>query len=95
MIGYGGMLMESFVGISALIAASVIIDQGLYFAINSPAGRHGARASPRPTGQADDHALHVRDAGGPRSRQLLVRQVREPEHRIDKIGAARRRTSSR
>jgi len=40
MIGYGGMLMESFVAISALIAASVI-DQGLYFAINSPAGSTG------------------------------------------------------
>jgi carbon starvation protein len=39
-IGYGGMLMESFVAISALIAAS-IIDQGLYFAINSPAGATG------------------------------------------------------
>jgi carbon starvation protein len=40
MIGYGGMLMESFVAISALIAASVI-DQGLYFAMNSPAGSTG------------------------------------------------------
>ena len=40
MIGYGGMLMESFVAISALIAASVI-DQGLYFAINAPAGVTG------------------------------------------------------
>ncbi|SDQ04542.1 carbon starvation protein [Quadrisphaera sp. DSM 44207] len=40
LIGYGGMLMESFVAISALIAASVI-DQGLYFAINSPAGATG------------------------------------------------------
>jgi len=40
MIGYGGMLMESFVAISALIAASVI-DQGLYFAINSPGGATG------------------------------------------------------
>ncbi len=40
MIGYGAMLMESFVAISALIAASVI-DQGLYFAMNSPAGATG------------------------------------------------------
>ncbi|MEO6145369.1 MAG: carbon starvation CstA family protein [Dermatophilaceae bacterium] len=40
MIGYGGMLMESFVAISALIAASVI-NQGLYFSINSPAGATG------------------------------------------------------
>ncbi|GAA4981108.1 carbon starvation CstA family protein [Kineococcus glutinatus] len=40
LIGYGGMLMESFVAISALIAASVI-DQGVYFAMNSPAGATG------------------------------------------------------
>jgi carbon starvation protein len=40
MIGYGGMLMESFVAISALIAASVI-DPGLYFAMNSPGGATG------------------------------------------------------
>jgi carbon starvation protein len=40
LIGYGGMLMESFVAISALIAACVI-DQGLYFAMNAPAGLTG------------------------------------------------------
>ena len=40
MIGYGGMLMESFVAISALIAASVI-DQGLYFAMNAPPSATG------------------------------------------------------
>ncbi|WP_311210776.1 MULTISPECIES: carbon starvation CstA family protein [unclassified Aeromicrobium] len=40
MIGYGGMLMESFVAISALIAA-VVIDQGFYYAMNAPAGATG------------------------------------------------------
>ncbi|MDH6587165.1 carbon starvation protein [Streptomyces sp. SAI-133] len=37
MIGYGSMLMESSVAIMALVAAS-IIDPGLYFAMNAPAG---------------------------------------------------------
>ena len=36
MIGYGSMLMESFVAIMAMVAAS-IIDPGVYFAMNSPA----------------------------------------------------------
>jgi carbon starvation protein len=35
-IGYGGMLMESFVAVMAIIAAS-IIDPGLYYAMNAPA----------------------------------------------------------
>jgi len=39
-IGYGGMLLESFVAIMALIAASVI-DPGIYFAMNSPVAALG------------------------------------------------------
>ncbi len=42
-IGYGGMLMESFVAVMALVAAS-IIDPGIYFAMNSPAAVIGADA---------------------------------------------------
>jgi carbon starvation protein len=54
MIGYGGMLMESFVAISALIAASVI-DQGLYYAMNAPAGVTG--------GTPESAAEYVRTLG--------------------------------
>ncbi len=40
-IGYGAMLMESFVGLMALLSAAVM-DPGVYFAINSPAALIGA-----------------------------------------------------
>lgn len=54
MIGYGGMLMESFVAVMAIITAS-IIDQHLYFAIN---------ASPALTGNsADKAATYVNGLG--------------------------------
>ncbi|MBB5912561.1 carbon starvation protein [Nocardia transvalensis] len=43
MIGYGGMLMESFVAVMAIIAAS-ILDQHLYFAMNAGAGVTGGTA---------------------------------------------------
>jgi carbon starvation protein len=42
-IGYGAMLMESFVAIMALVAASTI-EPGIYFAMNSPAAIIGSTA---------------------------------------------------
>ena len=50
LIGYGAMLMESFVAVMALVAAC-ILDPGLYFAMNAPAGLLG------PTGQTASHAV--------------------------------------
>lgn len=43
LIGYGAMLMESFVAIMALIAAATL-EPGLYYAMNAPAGLLGATA---------------------------------------------------
>jgi carbon starvation protein len=43
LIGYGGMLTESFVAIMALITAA-ILNQHLYFAINAPAAQTGSTA---------------------------------------------------
>jgi len=43
LIGYGGMLTESFVGLMAVIAACTL-EPGVYFAMNAPAGILGTTA---------------------------------------------------
>ena len=57
MIGYGAMLIESFVAVMAMIAAS-IIDPGLYYAMNAP-GR--GRRRHRPVGLAGGQRPRLHD----------------------------------
>lgn len=63
MIGYGGMLMESFVGIMAMICATVL-DPGVYFAINTPAAILGTNV--------DSAAEAVRNLGFVVSPEMLT-----------------------
>jgi carbon starvation protein len=44
LVGYGSMLMESFVGVMAMVAACAL-EPGVYFAVNAPAGIVGGAAS--------------------------------------------------
>ena len=59
LIGYGGMLTESFVAVMALICAS-ILDQHLYFALNAPTARTGGTAA-----SAADYVNHLGLSGPP------------------------------
>ena len=59
MIGYGGMLTESFVAVMALISAS-ILDQHLYFALNAPITRTGGGAA-----TAAEYVNHLGLPGAP------------------------------
>ena len=71
MIGYGGMLMESFVGIMAMICATVL-DPGVYFAINAPAALLGT--------SVDTAAEAVRNFGfvvSPEMLTVLAQEVGE------------------
>ncbi len=71
MIGYGGMLMESFVAIMAMVCATVL-DPGVYFAINSPAAVIGT--------SVESAAEAVRNLGfviTPEALTLLAQEVGE------------------
>ena len=71
LIGYGGMLMESFVAVMAMCAAAVL-DPGVYFAINVPLARLG--------GSAVAAAETIRGWGfavSPEQMETLARQVGE------------------
>ena len=57
LVGYGSMLMESFVGIMAMVAACAL-QPGVYFAINSPAGIVGDTAERHPATMAAEGPLH-------------------------------------
>ena len=86
-IGYGAMLMESFVAMMAIIAAS-IIDPGLYYAMNSPAGVTGGTVQigvgVRQRPRLLDHAR----------RRCRPRPARSRRSRSSPRPAARRRSRS-
>lgn len=67
-IGYGGMLMESFVAIMAIIAAS-ILDPGVYFTMNSPAAVVGTTA--------ESASAAVGAMGHPISAQLIEQTAKD------------------
>jgi carbon starvation protein len=71
LIGYGGMVMESFVAVMAMCAAAVL-DPGVYFAINAPLATLG--------GSLDSAANVIRGWGftvTPEQLQTLARSVGE------------------
>jgi carbon starvation protein len=67
LIGYGGMLMESFVGVMALIAACTL-EPGVFFAMNT---------TPQALAQASDVLQHAGFVVSPDSMQALAAQMGE------------------
>jgi carbon starvation protein len=81
MIGYGAMLMESFVAVTAMIAAAVL-QPGVYFAINSPAGIVGSSVE-----QATTTITHWGFQVTPAQMQSLAAEVGE-ESLLARTGGA-------
>jgi carbon starvation protein len=71
LIGYGGMLTESFVAVMALISAS-ILDQHLYFTLNAPVARTGGTAA-----TAADYVNRLGLSGAPATANQLSQAAAE------------------
>src|SRR5690348_11503632 len=71
LVGYGSMLMESFVGVMAMVAACALTP-GVYFAINAPAGIVGSTAA-----AATQTISSWGYAVSPQTMQTLAQQVGE------------------
>jgi carbon starvation protein len=80
-IGYGAMLMESFVAVMAMIAAS-ILDPGIYFAMNAPAAVVGDSVQ-----SASEAVTGLGFAVSPETLQSTARAVEE-ETIIARTGGA-------
>lgn len=70
LIGYGGMLTESFVAVMALISAS-ILDQHLYFVLNAPPAQTGGTAA-----TAADYVNRLGLSGTPTTADRLTAAAR-------------------
>jgi carbon starvation protein len=71
LIGYGGMLTESFVAIMALITAA-ILNQHLYFVMNAPAGQTGGTAQ-----TAADYVNSLGLSGDPATADQITRAAED------------------
>ena len=85
LIGYGGMLTESFVAIMALITAS-ILNQHLYFAINAPSRADGDHRADGRRLRQRTRAVRRADHAPPRSPTAADSRRRE----IDRVAHRRR-----
>ena len=87
LIGYGAMLMESFVAIMALIAASTL-EPGLYFAMNSPTALIGTTP--------ETAAAAITSWGFAVTPDMLKQTRRRPSAKVQssRAPAARRRSRS-
>jgi carbon starvation protein len=70
LIGYGGMITESFVAVMALISAA-ILDQHLYFALNAPAAQTGGTAA-----TAADYVNRLGLSGAPATADQISQAAR-------------------